>query len=344
MPLFPSEPNPIRNDAATREGLATPAVQELVDGAAPFADLLGQMTQGAAASPAAGLPATVPGAKAPSTTGTVAAAAPSPAAATPAAAEVEEDAADAEPEPKRISNVREGMIAAGLGADLAGNIVDSVVANVSPFYSPGRLKTLVRNELSLRLPITPAPGPGRRRLAVVGPAGTGKTAAVARIACAHAAVGQDVCVFTVEPVDGGAALRALLGDSGVKVEAITCDELAVSLCGENAAIVLIDTPSASSGAATSIDALAATLGSAGLDEIHLAIRAGTASPAAVETLERLRPLGPNRILVTAAADTSYIGAAVDVAIRTELPIHYVAENVVDLAPADPRALASKVMP
>jgi flagellar biosynthesis protein FlhF len=338
MPLFPTEPNPIRNDAATREGLATPAVQELVEGAAPFADLLGQMTQGAAASPAAGMPAVgTPAAKA--------APAPSPAAATPAATEVEEEpAADAEPEPKRISNVREGMIAAGLGADLAGNIVDSVVANVSPFYSPGRLKTLVRNELSLRLPITPAPGPGRRRLAVVGPAGTGKTAAVARIASAHAAVGQDVAVFTVEPVDGGAALRALLGDSGVKVEAINCDELAVSLCGENAAIVLVDTPSASSGAATSIESLAATLGSAGLDEIHLAIRAGTASPAAVETLERLRPLGPNRILVTAAADTSYIGAAVDVAIRTELPIHYVAENVVDLAPADPRALASKVMP
>ena len=344
-PLLPAEPNPIRNDAATREGLATPAVRELVEGAAPFADLLGQMTQGAAASPAAGLPATVPGANSPSTTSTDAASTSSPAAATPAASEVEEDAAaGTEPEPKRVSNVREGMIAAGLGADLAGSIVDSVVANVSPFYSPGRLKTLVRNELSLRLPITPAPGPGRRRLAVVGPAGTGKTAAVARIASAHAAVGQDVAVFTVEPVDGGAALRALLGDSGVKVEAITCDELAVSLCGENAAIVLIDTPSASSGAPTGIDSLAATLSSAGLDEIHLAIRAGTASPAAVETLERLRPLGPNRILVTAAADTSYIGAAVDVAIRTELPIHYVAENVVDLAPADPRALASKVMP
>lgn len=346
MPLFPTETNPIRNDAATREGLATPAVQELVGQAAPFAELLGQMTDGPAASPAAGLPATGPGATAPGATVTVAVPAPSQAtpAATAAPAVETDEGADTEPEPKRISNVREGMIAAGLGADLAGNIVDSVVANVSPFYNPGRLKTLVRNELSLRLPITPAPGPGRRRLAVVGPAGTGKTAAVARIASAHAAVGQDVAVFTVEPVDGGAALRALLGESGVKVEAITCDELAVSLCGENAAIVLVDTPSASSGAATSIESLAATLGSAGLDEIHLAIRAGTASPAAVETLERLRPLGPNRILVTAAADTSYIGAAVDVAIRTELPIHYVAENVVDLAPADPRALASKVMP
>lgn len=326
MTLFPTETNPVRNDAATREGLATPGMRRLVDEASPFADLLDQMTEGPAASPAAGMPAT----------GTPA---QTPAATTPAA-----DDADSTPEPKRISNIREGMVAAGLGADLAGDLVDSVVANVSPFYSPGRLKTLVRNELALRLPITPAPGPGRRRLAVVGPAGTGKTAAVARIAAAHAAAGQDVACFTVEPVDGGAALRALLGDSGVKVEAITCEELAVSLLGENAAFVLIDTPSASSGAATTIETLAATLSAAGLDEIHLAVRAGTASPAAVEMLERLRPLGPNRILVTAAADTSYIGAAVDVAIRTAMPIHYVAENVIDIAPADPRALASKVMP
>ena len=60
--------------------------------------------------------------------------------------------------------------------------------------------------------------------------------------------------------------------------------------------------------------------------------------------DNLKGLDPNRILVSSAADTSYIGAALDVAIRTSLPIHYVAETVVDLAPADPRALASRVMP
>jgi flagellar biosynthesis protein FlhF len=346
-PLPVAEPtiaNPVRNDAATREGLATPAVQELVEGAAPFADLLGQMTQGDAASPAAGLPATVPGAKAPSAPGADAAVASSPAAATPAAAEVEEDtAAVAEPEPKRVSNLREGMVAAGLGADLAAEVVDSVVANVGPFFSPGRLKTLVRDELALRMPVAPASGRGRR-LAVVGPAGAGKSAAVARIAAAHASVGQRVACFSVDPLDGGASLRALLGESDVAVTVVAAGELGTALAAADAELILIDTPSASAGAATDLDSLAATLGAAGLDEIHLAIRAGTASPAAVETLERLRPLGPNRILVTAAGDTSYIGAAVDVAIRTELPIHYVAENVVDLAPADPRALASKVMP
>jgi flagellar biosynthesis protein FlhF len=328
----PTEQHPVRNDAATREGLATPQMQRLVGEAKPFADLLEQMGAAPAVEPRApepigeGLPA--PGARA---------------AAKPVV--VEEFDVDAEPveEPKRIANLREGMVATGLGTDQAADVVDSVVRNVAPFSTPGRLKTLVRNELALRLPVASAPGPGRRRLAVVGPTGTGKTAAVARIAAAHAAVGQDVACISVEPADHGAALRALLEGSGVPVQVISGDELAVALLGESAELVLVDTPGASAGVAHTVETLAATLATAGLDEIHLAVRAGTASPAAVEMLETLRPLGPNRILVSSAADTTYIGAAVDVAIRTTLPIHYVAENVVDIAPADPRALASKVV-
>jgi flagellar biosynthesis protein FlhF len=340
----PSEQHPVRNDVATREGLATPQMQRLVGESKPFSDLLEEM---AAAPSAPSRPQdeflqTEPRAPEPIGDGL-----PAPGVRAGAAKPVvvEEFEVEAEPveEPKRIANLREGMVATGLGTDQAADVVDSVVRNVAPFSTPGRLKTLVRNELALRLPVAPAPGPGRRRLAVVGPTGTGKTAAVARIATAHAAVGQDVACISVEPADHGAALRALLEGSGVPVQVISGDELAVALLGESAELVLVDTPAASAGAAQAVESLAATLATAGLDEIHLAVRAGTASPAAVEMLETLRPLGPNRILVSSAADTTYIGAAVDVAIRTTLPIHYVAENVVDIAPADPRALASKVV-
>lgn len=343
LPTEPTEQHPVRNDVATREGLATPQMQRLVGEAKPFADLLEQMAAAPTAEPSAftrpqdDFPQTERRAPEPIGEGL-------PAPGVPALAEPEfVEEVETEPEPKRISNLREGMVATGLGTDQAGAIVDAVVRNVAPFSTPGRLKTLVRNELSLRLPIVPAPGPGRRRLAVVGASGTGKTAAVARIAAAHASVGQDVACLTVEPADGGAALRALLEGSGVSVQVIGGDELAVALLGESAELVLVDTPGASAGAANTVETLAATLATAGLDEIHLAVRAGTASPAAVEMLETLRPLGPNRILVTAAADTTYIGAVVDVAIRTALPIHYVAETVVEIAPADPRALASKVV-
>jgi flagellar biosynthesis GTPase FlhF len=317
QPPVPSEPHPVRNDAATREGLGTPTMQRLVGEAKPFADLLGE----AAAAPAEG----------------------EPAAAEDAPATEAEPPAEAASEPRRVAGLREGMVGAGLGTELATEVIEAVVANVAPFATPSRLRTLVRNELALRLPVAPAPGPGRRRLAVVGPAGTGKTAAVARIAAAHAAAGQDVACLTLEPADGGASLRALLDGSGVAVEAIHYAELAVALLGESAQLVLIDTPAAAPSNPAAVESLGATLRTAALDEIHLAVRAGTASPAAVEMHEKLTALDPNRILVSSAADTSYIGAALDVAIRTSLPIHYVAETVVDLAPADPRALASRVV-
>ena len=322
-----NEPHVVRNDAATREGLETPAVQRLVGEAKPFADLLGEMTANTDTEP-------------------------TPSSCSLWTPEVQKEqlekvaaaADEPTPEPRRIAALREGMVAAGLGADLAADVVDAVVANVAPFATPARLRTLVRNELALRLPVAPAPGPGRRHLAVVGPAGTGKTAAVARVAAAHAAAGQDVACLTLEPADGGASLRAMLEGSGVKVEAIAYEDLAVALLGASAQLVLIDTPAAAPSSGVTVESLGATLGAAGVDEIHLAVRAGTASPAAVEMHENLKGLDPNRILVSAAADTSYIGAALDVAIRTSLPVHYVAETVVELAPADPRDLASRVVP
>jgi flagellar biosynthesis GTPase FlhF len=326
-----SETPPVRNDAATREGLGTPAMQQLVGEAKPFSDLLQEMT------PQVPQPPLSPAARA-------YAEAEALPVAEPEATTVPEPEVDPTPEPKRVAALREGMVAAGLGADLAAVVVDAVVTNVAPFATPGRLRTLVRNELALRLPVAPAPGPGRRHLAVVGPAGTGKTAAVARVAAAPAAAGQDVACLTLEPADAGAALRAMLEGSGVTVEAISYEDLAVALLGASAQLVLIDTPAAAPSSGVTVESLGATLGAAGVDEIHLAVRAGTASPAAVEMFENLKGLDPNRILVSAAADTSYIGAAVDVAIRTSLPVHYVAETVVELAPADPRDLASRVVP
>ncbi|HEY2055724.1 MAG TPA: hypothetical protein VGH14_17470 [Solirubrobacterales bacterium] len=332
QPPAPTEPHPVRNDAATREGLATPAMRRLVGEAKPFADLLDELAT-APPSPAARAYAAAEAATEPL-------AEPGAQAELPAEPEPE---AEPTSEPRRIAALREGMVAAGLGADLAADVVDAVVANVAPFATPGRLRTLVRNELALRLPVAPAPGPGRRHLAVVGPAGTGKTAAVARVAAAHAAAGQDVACLTLEPADGGASLRAMLADTGVRVEAIAYDELAVALLGESAQLALIDTPAAAPSTGVTVESLGVTLRAASVDEIHLAVRAGTASPAAVEMFENLKGLDPNRILVSAAADTTYIGAAVDVAIRTSLPVHYVAETVVDLAPADPRDLASRVV-
>ncbi|HVY97471.1 MAG TPA: hypothetical protein VHA54_10985, partial [Solirubrobacterales bacterium] len=247
-------------------------------------------------------------------------------------------------------------------------------ASSLPFANSGRLRTLVRDELALRVPVAPAAAPGRRVVAVVGPAGAGKTAAVAGIAIAHATAGKTVACLAVDPSDGGAALESMLADANVLVAAVQAKQLR-SLCGAHRAgaasgkatgsaspapaspgdegqlaaavgradLVLIDTPAAHAGA-DGLAPLGRALKAAGVDETHLALRAGTAAAVGAELADGLEPLRPDRLLLTGAGETAHVGGALDVAIRCGLPLGYVADGPESIAPADARALASRVTP
>ncbi len=316
-------PLPVRNDAATREGLSTPAIQELVRQAQPFAEMLdASVTAEPAIEPKPGAEPAGPA------------------------------------EPRAAANLREGLVANGLGTDLAGEIVAAVVASSLPFANSGRLRTLVRDELALRVPVAPAAAPGRRVLAVVGPAGAGKTAAIAGIAVAHAGAGKTVACLAVDPSDGGAALESMLADVNVMVAAIAAKDLA-KVCGSGtvkaeddsqlaaaigrADLVLIDTPAAWAGS-DGLAPLGKALKAAGVDETHLALRAGTAAAVGAELAGGLEALRPDRLLLTGAAETAHVGGALDVAIRCELPLGLVADGPDSIAPAEARALASRVTP
>jgi flagellar biosynthesis GTPase FlhF len=233
----------VRNDSATRDGLATTAVQELVAQAHPFAEMLAEVRP--------------------------------------------------EPEiqaPPKVRALIEGMVEAGLGRDLAREIVEATVANAMPFTTPGRLRTVVRDQLALRIPVSPAAPAGPRTLVFVGPAGAGKSAALAAIEAAHKAAG-------------------------------TADELR-----------LIEAPEAGEVA--------------GLEgaEVHLVLRAGTAGPVAVEAIGQCSPLTPTQLLLTGAGETAHPGGVVDAAIRSGLPLGYVAESAGEIGPVDARALAGRIVP
>ena len=267
----------VRNDGATREGLATPAIQELVGQAQPFAEMLDRVQT----APLAPIEPDVP------------------------------------VEPKKAEALREAMVGTGLGADIAGEVVDAVVASALPFATPGRLRTLVRNELAQRIPVAPLAAPGPRTIVMVGPAGSGKSTAIAAIGAAHAA-------------------------AGIKVERLSLEELPTR-AAKPEGLLLIDTPPLWGGADGLAD-VAKQLGKLKGAEVHLVMRAGTAAPAGAELLDGLAALRPSRLLLTGAGETSYLGGVLDVAIRAGLPIGYVAEGAEEIAPADPRELARRVTP
>jgi hypothetical protein len=341
------EPHPVRNDAATREGLATDGVRKLVDQAQPFADLLDELTPKSTFRPQYGRncgftdETEAPGAD---SLGNAAGTGDVPAAERPPAADAPSAPPSAAPSaPRAAERLRAALADAGLGEDLADGIVGDVVASRLPFATPGRLRTLVRDELALRIPVAPAAAPGPRALAVVGPAGSGKTAAVAALAAAHAAAGGDVICVTISPADGGAALTALLAGSGV--EAVVLDRAAPDpALAERLArgLVVVDTPAAWAGS-PDIEKLARRLRKLGVGEVHLALRAGSGRRAAAELIDGLARLRPDRLLVTGAAETAHLGAAADAAIRSSLPLGYVADGPAALAPVDVRALAARIV-
>jgi flagellar biosynthesis protein FlhF len=282
-PEFVEEPVPpadeqhvVRNDAATREGLATPAVEKLVAQAQPFAEMLGSVQ-----------------------------AEPEPAVEPPAPAA-----------PAKAAELRAGMVACGLGDDLAGEIVDAVVASALPLSGARRLRTLVRNELALRVPVAPLTAPGARTLVMVGPAGCGKSTALAALANAHAAAGTPVARVGLEELPATAPANGLL---------------------------LVDTPALWGGAEGLYDA-ARRLRKLKGAEVHLVLRAGIAAPAAAELLEGVKALRPNRLLISGAGETSHLGGVLDLAIRSGVEVAYVSASAGEIAPADPRELAARITP
>lgn len=347
----------VRNDAATREGLATDGVRKLVDQAQPFAALLDELAPPAAPAPKSTLPTHSVGevdftepAGAAEVAGAAGAAEVAVRPDAAGAAQVTgDDQAQAAVRPtassasRAAARLRAALADAGVGEDLAAAIVDDVVASRLPFATPGRLRTLVRDELALRLPVAPAPAPGPRSLAVVGPAGSGKTAAVAALAAAHAAAGDEVLAVTISPADGGAALNALLVGSGVEAGVLDRAAPDPALADRLArGLVVVDTPPAWSGG-PDVEKLARRLRKLGVGEVHLALRAGSGRHAAAELIDGLARLRPDRLLLTGTGETAHLGGAADAAIRSGLPLGYVAEGPGALAPADPRALAARIV-
>jgi flagellar biosynthesis GTPase FlhF len=147
----------------------------------------------------------------------------------------------------------------------------------------------------------------------------------------------------------------MLAEANVLVAAVAAKELA-PLCGgakgeegqlaaavARADLILVDTPASWPGA-DGLAALAKALKAAAVDETHLALRAGSAAAVGAELVAGLEALRPNRLLVTGAGETAHLGGVLDVAVRSDLPLGYVAEGPGSIAPAEARALASRVTP
>ena len=347
---LPSDAAPeVRNDGATAEGLRTPIVKALVEQASPFADALARADEVMTAT--AGLYGPQPNAAA---LDEVAPRAHDARLEPPRADEVARVEAPAPPDiiaaptlpdrPKAAEAAEQRLVASGLSAGLAADVVGEAVAHGLPFAQPRALKKLVRTALARRMPALADLGPDRRVIAVAGAGGSGKTALIARLAAAYAAADHEVVVVALDSRDGGCAAAAELEPLGVSVIAATDAAQATRrLRHREPLVTLVDTPALGAGAARDAAKLAPALRALGCTEVHLALPATISAAAADELAAALAPLGLTHLALTHADETARPGAPVELAIRTRRPLSYVAARD-EVVPADPAALAAQLLP
>jgi len=243
------------------------------------------------------------------------------------------------------------LLDAGMPADVVEALVSDAVRLLAPFDPDAREADLVRQMLARTVRVEHGWRSKSRTIAVVGPAGAGKTLTIAKLAHAFA----DRSPFTVrlvslEPGDGAERLTALT--EALDVERRTADtpeaaKSAVRAPGTDG-VVLIDTPPISAGDGESLATLGKLLAAARPDETHLIAPAGYDARSLLHLNAAIDPLCPaNRILISRIDEAPTAAVPVGISLSLKRPISYLADGrrpTDGLRPADPNELAALVMP
>jgi flagellar biosynthesis GTPase FlhF len=371
--LDDEKPLEARNDRATAEGLSSPAIRALVDQAAPFADALAKANfpstpvserahevlmaaaQGATGETvAAGLYGPQPNQVAIAQSTPVYEPVAPPVEMIPPAVNEFVGGSDITPEPARdgmgaerpdVADAHEErLVAAGLSARLAKDIVAEAVAHGLPFAQPRGIKKLIRTALARRMPVMSDLGGEARTIAFVGAGGSGKTSATERLAAAYASVDADVVVVALRAADGGVGLASRLEPLGVSVVAAAdAEQAARRLARREATLTIVDAPAAGPADKAAVAQIAADLRTLGVDEIHLTLPATLSAAAADELASALAPLGITHVALTHADQTTRPGAPVELAVTGRRALSYVCSRDA-IAPVDPDELAKQLLP
>jgi flagellar biosynthesis GTPase FlhF len=356
-----------RNDRATAEGFESPAIRALVDQAAPFADALASAQGPVGARAHEVLLAAAQGAAAQTVSAGLYGPQPNQVAIEDAAPVYEPISPPAEMIPAAVHEMpfpeptpaREGLgaerpnvadaheqrlVAAGLSATLAKDIVAEAVAHGLPFADPRGIKKLIRTTLSRRMPIMSDLGGDARTIAFVGAGGAGKTSATERLAAAYAKADADVVVVSLRSNDGGSGLASRLEPLGVSVIAADdAQQAAQRLARREATLTIVDAPAAGPADRAAVARIAGDLQTLGVTEVHLALPATLSAAAADELAAALAPLGITHVALTHADQTTRPGAPVELAVTGRRALSYVCSRDA-IAPVDPDELAKQLLP
>jgi hypothetical protein len=243
--------------------------------------------------------------------------APSTAVAPPPRLPVAEPAPTASPQPSLAVELQR----AGMSASFAARLLADAEAHELPF-ADGDLRAATRRAVARRIPTSLPHRAGGLAVAFAGP---GSTACADALASAYERAGRR------------AHAVATLEQARVRLERAAPD-----------AVLALDLPPIAAER-DEADALARRLQAIQLDELLLVLPAELDLLSARALHERLAPLAPTGIALAAAAARGgdphdQLGAALELACTTRLPLAYVLSDDGAIAPADPTTLAERLLP
>jgi flagellar biosynthesis GTPase FlhF len=247
--------------------------------------------------------------------------------------------------------VSAGLVDAGMPADVVEAIVSDAIRLLAPFVPDASEADLIRQMLARTVRVEHGWRSKSRTIAIVGPAGAGKTLTIAKLAHAFAERSPfTVRLVSLEPGEGAERLDAMT--EGLDVDRRTADtpeaaKSAVRAPGTDG-VVLIDTPPVSAGDGESIAVLGKLLAGARPDETHLIAPAGYDARSLLHLNAAIDPVFPaNRILISRIDEAPTAAVPVGISLGLKRPVSYIADGrrpTDGLRPADPTELAALVMP
>lgn len=224
------------------------------------------------------------------------------------------------------------LIEQEVGAELAERIVKLAADRLAEGQTPSaeHVVTAIREQIAAMIPdgTTAAVAPGaRRRIALVGPAGAGKTTTIAKVAALLRLREQrSVALLSLDShrLDAGVQITRYAEALGVpahSAQSVSEVKDALAQAGLND-VVMIDTPGVGPRDQGRFARLASLLRAAKPDETHLVLPASLAPSAQTRIAESFKPLGVTRLVLTHLDEVVGIGAVINAVDRLQLALSY----------------------
>ncbi|MCK9247687.1 MAG: hypothetical protein M0P31_01735 [Solirubrobacteraceae bacterium] len=237
--------------------------------------------------------------------------------------------------------VEYGLVARGLAPALARDVVTEALRHGVPLDPARRVDRAVRATVARRLRAL-----DRRadvtRVAIAGGPDSDRATVVALLAEAYATAGRQVLVIGAGDA-GGLRRRLAAGPAVDLLGTDDADAVDAALRDAGHDVVLVDAPVADPGDRDAIAALADRLEAAGVDEVHVAVPAGSTGPAVADVLAALEPLDPDALALTRVDVAQRPGGPIGQAMTQDLPLSYLASDDA-ITIAEPGRVARMVLP